>query len=295
MPPKPIDKIKTQNLWLRRLCDVEDQALRMCVPVDLMACDPEVVVADKGLAKDLFDYWRVVLSSEAQQPNFAGAGRSLSLLIRDRVSGGFLGVVALSDPPNHWTQLINHLGWTRENDHLRIANQHRIVMMRRCLPVYEFGQMTGGKLLALMATSKDVIRLLELRYSFQYALFGIRTLHGKGSQYNRLQQRGIELIDVDETNHGFYAMELRKKAVSFLRGETDVYGKSTTYALGDQIEFWRERWLKARMSSLSKPSTITLDPTRYMLSQQLDAKRLGLGTLERQDDLHGTELEEAED
>lgn len=294
MAPSPQDKIKTQNLWLRKLCNVEYQALQMCVPIDLATCVPEIVVADKGLARDLFDYWRVVLSSEAQQPNFAGTGRTLSLLIRDRVSGGFLGVVALSDPPNHWTQLINHLGWTRENDHLRIANQHRIVMMRRCLPVYEFGQMTGGKLLALIATSKDVIRLLELRYSFQYALFGIRTLHGKGSQYNRLQQRGIELIDVDDTNHGFYAMELRKKAVSFLRGETDAYGKSTTHALGSQIEFWRERWLTARMASLSKPSLITLDPTRYMLSQQLDAKRLGLRPTE-QDDPHGTELEETED
>lgn len=292
--PSPIDKISTQNKWLRKLCDVEHQALRMCVPIDLAACDPEVIVVDKGKNRDLFDYWRVVLSSEAQSPHFAGAGRSLSLLVRDRVSGGFMGVVGLSDPPNHWTQMINHLGWHKEQDHLRLANQHRIVMMRRCLPVFEFGQMTGGKLLALLATSRDVIRLLELRYSYQYLFFGIRTLHGKGSQYNRLNQRGIELIDVDETDHGFYAMELRKKAVPFLRGETDVYGKTATFTLADQIEYWRERWLNARMTSLSVGSTIQIDPTRYRLSDQLDTKRMTLEKLRTTEGDDGTEPEEAE-
>lgn len=293
--PAPIDKIKTQNKWLRRLCDVEPQALHMCVPVDLATFDPEVVVVEKGLARDLFDYWRVVLSSEPQSPHFAGAGRSLALLVRDRVSGGFLGVVGLSDPPNHWTQLIDHLGWHKEHEHLRLANQHRVVMMRRCLPVFEFGQMTGGKLLALTATSRDVIRLLELRYSYQYLFFGIRTLHGKGSQYNRLHQRGVQLIDVDETDHGFYGMELRKKAVPFLRGETDAYGKTATFTLADQIDYWRERWLKARMSSLSVGSTIQIDPSRYRLSDQLDAKRMTPEMLRTTEGDDGTEPEEAEE
>ncbi len=288
----PIDKIAAQNRWLRKLCDVEHQALGMCKEIDLATCDPEIIVAEKSPAKELFDYWRVVLSSEPQSPHFAGAGRSMALLMRDRNSGGFLGVVGLSDPPNHWTQLMNHLRWGKETDHLRLAHQHRIIMMRRCLPVYEFGQMTGGKLLALAATSRDVIRLLELRYSFQYLFFGIRTLHGKGSQYNRLHQRGIQLIDVDETDHGFYGMELRKKAVSFLRADADAYGKTTTFPLADQIEYWRERWLKTRMSSLSVGSTIKIDPSRYRLSDMLDAKRMTLEQLRTKEGDDGTETED---
>lgn len=291
----PLDKIRTQNLWLRKLCNVEHQALAMCREIDLANFDPEVVVVDKGLGIDLFNYWRVVLSSEPQSPHFAGAGRSLALLVRDRISGGFLGVVALSDPPSHWTQLVNHLGWTRETEHLRLANQHRIFMMRRCLPVYEFGQMTGGKMLALLATSRDVIRTLELRYSYQFLLLGIRTLHGKGSQYNRLNQRGINLIDVDDTDHGFYAMELRKKAVAHLRGEADDYGKTLTYPLASQVEYWQERWLQARMTSLSVGPVIKLDPERYRLSSMLDAKKLTPETLHNPENRHGPEFEEAED
>lgn len=294
----PLDKIKSQNLWLRELTRYEHQALSMCQEIDLMTCEPEIVQASGPAMLALFNYWRVVLSSEPQKPNYAGQGRLLPLIIRDRVSGGFLGIVALSDPPTYWTQLMEHLKWegnVEGGKARRQEHQHRIIMMRRCLPVYEFGQMTGGKLLALAATSRDVIRLLELRYSFQYLLFGIRTLHGKGSQYNRLQQRGIELLDVDETDHGFYAMELRKKAVSFMRGEADAYGKTSTYTIKEQIDYWRERWLPARMASLSVGSKITLDPKRYRLSDQLESKKLTPAHLTKEGTNDEADVEETHD
>lgn len=283
------NKVRRQNQWLRELCSIEDAALAMCKEVDLATCEPEVVSCDKGLARQMHDYWRVVLSSERQGASFSGGGRAIALMLRDRVSGAFLGVVGASDMSAD-VQLREHLDW-REKDDLRLAHQHRVFMMRRCLPVYEFGQMTGGKLLALMMTSRDVIRLLELRYSYQFLYFGINTLHGKGSQYNRLQQRGIELISVDDRNRGFYGMELRKKAVAFLRGETDAYGKTATYPFADQLGYWRERWLQARMTSLSVSSTITIDPRRYRLSAMLDAKRMTLGTLDTTEGHDGGEVE----
>jgi len=284
-------RISKQNQWLRNLCSVEEAALGMVRPIDLVHCDPEILVCNKGLSRAVHDYWRVVLSSEPQGVAFSGGGREIALLIRDRVSGGFMGVVGLSDPPTHWTQLIDYLGW-KENAHLRLAHQHRIFMMRRCLPLYEFGQMTGGKLLALVATSRELIRLLELRYSYQFLFFGIRTLHGKGSQYNRLQQRGIELINVDESNHGFYGMELRKKAVSFLRGEADDYGKTSTYPIKEQVTYWQKRWLTTRMKSLNVGSLITPDPEKYRLSAMLSAKKMTMTpTMEIDDNGFETEQE----
>lgn len=276
MAKNPADKARGQNEWLRDLCNVEDVALRMCVPIDLATMEPEVIsCSTKDRAHDVFDYWRVVLSSEPQLPRYSGAGRTLSLLIRDKVSGGFLGVVALSDPPNHWTQLVQHLGWDQgeEGNALRLRSQHQVVMMRRCLPIYEFGQMVGGKMLALLATSRDVMRVLELRYSYQFLLFGIRTLHGKGSQYNRLNQRGIELINVDDTAHGFYAMELRKGVTEYLRGKKPAPGKAATFTLAEQVDYWRERWLAARLQSTGKPSLIVPDPERYRLSSMIKKKQ----------------------
>ena len=73
----------------------------------------------------------------------------------------------------------NHVSSAARNARSR-WNRSVPVLMRRCLPLYEFGQMTGGKLLALLATSREVIRVTELRFSFPYVFFIIRTLHGKG-------------------------------------------------------------------------------------------------------------------
>ena len=291
MHPNP-DRVRKQNRWLRQLCNVEDVALRMAVPMDLMTIDPEIVVCPSGALRDVFDYWRVVLSSEPQNPGWSGSGRSMSGLVRDKVSGGFLGIVAISDPPTHWPQLLKHLEWDKD-DGLRLAYQQYIMMMRRCLPLYEFGQMTGGKMLALAATSRDVIRMLELRFSFQYLFFGIRTLHGKGSQYNRLQANGIALLDVDATNHGFYGMALRRKSVAFMQGKASSPGKSTTTPLSEQLQFWKDRWLTSRMKSLGVGSIITPDPEKYRLSSQLSVKRMTLrdaGLLK--EDPNGPEAEE---
>ena len=235
-----LDKIAKQNRWLRDVCDVEDVALAMVKPIDLATMEPEIVEVRKGILMQVHNYWRVVLSSEPQLTTFSGGGRSSALIMRDRTTGGFLGVVGLSDPPG-CKPLMKLFGWDTNED-ARLARQHQVTMMRRCLPIYEFGQMVGGKLLALMATSRDIIRVLEMRFSFQYTMFAIRTLHGKGSQYNRLNQRGIELIEVDDEGKGFYAMELRKKGLAYMRDGTP-FGKTAMYPLADQVEYWKTRWL----------------------------------------------------
>ena len=273
----PMDRVKRQNHWLHKLTSVEPVALSMLKPMDLTQIEPEVLECRTGQLADVFDYWRVVLSSEPQQPSFAGAGRSSALVVRDKTSGGILGLVALSDPPNTSKPTMRLFEWDK-NDDMRLKHQHQVIMMRRCLPVYEFGGMVGGKLLALIATSQEVMRLYELRFSFQYVYFIIRTLHGKGSQYNRLNQRGIELVEVDDEGKGFYAMELRRKGLAHMRTGSPV-GGTQMYKLGDQVAYWKERWLAARLQSTGLSSSITFDPERYRLSDILASKRMTNMTL----------------
>jgi len=273
----PLDRVKRQNRWLHELTSVEPLALSMLKPIDLTQIEPEILECRTGPLADVFNYWRVVLSSEPQQPNFAGAGRSSALVIRDRKTEGLLGLVALSDPPNTSKPMMRLFEWDK-NDDMRLAHQHQVIMMRRCLPLYEFGQMTGGKLLALAATSQEVMRLFELRFSFQYVYFIIRTLHGKGSQYNRLHQRGIELVEVDAEGKGFYAMELRKKGLGYMRASTP-FGGTSMYKLADQVDFWKTRWLTSRLQSTGRGPLITPEPEKYRLSNMLAAKRMTNGAL----------------
>ena len=279
----PMDRVKRQNQWLRGLTDAEPLALSLLRPIDLTKIEPEVHECRTGQLADVFDYWRVVLSSEPQQPSFAGAGRSSPLVVLDKTSGGFLGVIALSDPPNTSKPMMRLFEWDK-NDDMRLKRQHQVIMMRRCLPIYEFGGMVGGKLLALIATSQEVMRLYELRFSFQYVYFIIRTLHGKGSQYNRLHPRGIELIEVDDEGKGFYAMELRKKGLAHMRTGSPL-GGTAMYKLGDQVAYWKERWLKARLESTGNSPIITFDPERYRLSNMLAAKRMTNVQLPAHDDV----------
>ena len=268
----PLDRVKRQNHWLRKLTDIEPLALSLLKPIDLTKIEPEVLECRTGQVSDVFDYWRVVLSSEPQQPSFAGAGRSSPLVVMDKTSGGFLGVIALSDPPNTSKPMMRLFEWDQHDD-MRLKHQHQVIMMRRCLPVYEFGGMVGGKLLALIATSQEVMRLYELRFSFQYVYFIIRTLHGKGSQYNRLHPRGIELVEVDAEGKGFYAMELRKKGLAHMRTGSPV-GGTTMHKLGDQVAYWKERWLASRLESTGHSPIVTFDPERYRLSNMLSSKRM---------------------
>ena len=128
------------------------------------------------------------------------------------------------------------------------------------------------------------MRLFELRFSFQYAYFIIRTLHGKGSQYNRLHPRGIELVEVDAEGKGFYAMELRKKGLAHMRTGSPT-GGTAMFKLGDQVEYWKERWLKARLESTGNSLVITFDPDRYRLSNMMDAKRMTNVQLPAHDDV----------
>ena len=153
--------------------------------------------------------------------------------------------------------------------------------------------MTGGKLLALMATSREIVRVMEMRFSFQYTMFVIRTLHGKGSQYNRLNQRGIELIDVDEAGKGFYAMELRKKGLAYMR-DGAPFGKTAMYPLAEQVAYWKTRWLPARMASTGNSSIITPDPERYRLSSMLYRKHAIPGHYERMETDDGNDPQEEE-
>jgi hypothetical protein len=263
---KVLDSIKRQNTWLRSLCDVEEKALSMCVPVDLANMEPELIECRKGDDLKVFNYWRVMLSSEPQRLRVTRGGRNALFLVRDKKTGGFLGVFALTSLFGGCEPVYELFDW-KINGEGEQSRQHQLLLLRRCLPLYEFGQMTGGKFLALVASSQEAVRIMELRFSFQFAYLSVRSMHGKGSQYNRLNQRGLDYLGLGPTGSGYYGMELRKGGIEYMRSGAP-YGATKMHKLKDQIAYWEERWLKARLESTQKPSIITPDRETYRLSRQ---------------------------
>lgn len=242
---------------VRMLSRLEAGALSMLKPIDLATLEPMVVqCTGKNLA--LWNYWRIALSSETQTSTKITQGRYQLYFVIDKTSGGLLGLFALGNAPECYPYLESQFGWDQRIDlkngrpynAAKWSKYHTILYMHRCLPVYEFGKMTGGKLMTLMATSRELLRFLEIRYSFLYGLFVVRTLHGKSSQYNRLHQRGLVEVGTDDQGRGMLWQELRKNALKYYRGEVEVLGKTNAYPVKEQVDYWKERWLYPRAARM---------------------------------------------
>jgi len=248
---------------------MEVAALRMLKPIPVETIKPKMVICTPETLP-YFHYWRLAISS-AGQGTTVSPGRGFQIMMIDETTGGLLGVVAVGDMPMNYPHLQKTLGW----DYHGKANEgtdgreryskyiNTVLMMTRCLPLYEFGDLLGGKLLTLGVMSKELVRMAELKYSFKYAIFVARTLHGAASQYNRL--RGLDLMGVDDTGRGLYLGELRKYGLRVLRGDKDKLGKLKVPSFEDQVDHWRERWFLPRCERMGV-TTIEFDPERYRVS-----------------------------
>ena len=263
-------------------------ALSLVKQVDLENLKPVIRKADQK-TQIYWDYWRCVLSSTVQG-GVINMGRTNCYFMFDDNSGGLLGVFALTDTPVSNPFFSEYFGWDVRDipdEELAakgsIANKakrrsiHTIVSIRRCLPLYEFGGMLGGKLLTLGAASNEVIRSLEVQYSFKLSLLYTRALHGKASQYNRLEANGLRYMGLGKSGEGYYFMELRQKAERYLRGDVDRMGKLKVKSFPENVEFWKERWLQPRIESTGT-KVLDFDRGQYEFSTKIKNRNLSYGT-----------------
>lgn len=292
------------------LTSIEEKALAMLRPFDVNAIQPVLVRAKTKMQRDIWNYWRIVISSANQGIFARGQYRGHDWFLIDRVSQGLLGVISLADLDHHWaglytfvggpfgedrkamglrssiTRLIKEGGDTTEKEaalveymttHDRPADtNHCVQQLKRCLPIHEFGVLTGGKLLALASCCSELIQTAELNYSRPLALMVVKTLHGRTSQYNRLNQRGMVFIKDETLEAGaFYAQPLHRDWSDFLLGKVPNPGPLITYSFADQVAYWRERWLANRIVEHSDNGWVRPNVEKYRLSNQLRDRLIG--------------------
>lgn len=258
--------------WVMRLSNLEEKALSMVKPFDVTRLDPVVVQADRSKELlDLYRYWRVTLSSAGQGMKEMAIGRASQWFVFDRTSGALLGLFNLTDINLPWKPFDRWFGHTVGSGTEHKTSNH-VIQIKRCIPLYEFGDLTGGKLLFLLASSTEMIESHELRYSFPVVLLLIKTLHGKGSQYNRLHARGLDYaFDYGEDGKGLYVMKLRPHYEDYLLERTREPGALLTHSFADQFAYWRERWLPNRLGR-TDGGWCRPDPERYRLSRMIKDK-----------------------
>ena len=137
------------------------------------------------------EIWNALRTFLSTMKNNSNIGRNLNFLIRDKVTGKYLGVTCMSSDFLDLTPRDEYIGWDREAKTQRMINHTCIGST--IVPIQPLGyNLVGGKLLALLCLSDTVEKTWE--YQYKDKLVGVTTtsLYGKTkeiplSQYDRLK------------------------------------------------------------------------------------------------------------
>jgi Domain of unknown function (DUF4338) len=164
-------------------------------------------------------------------PVSAGYGRRIRFMVYDDFNGKLMGLFGLGDPIFSLGPRDRWIGWTNEQKRLRLQCVMDLFVLGAVPP---YSHLLGGKLIALLATSRDVQRAFRRKYGDQrsfirrkaldrrLALLTTTSALGRSSLFNRLRYRDHPLfVPVGYTqgsgefhfSNGFYD-ELRDFAVA---------------------------------------------------------------------------------
>ena len=137
------------------------------------------------------EIWNALRTFLSTMKNNSNIGRNLNFLIRDKVTGKYLGVTCMSSDFLDLTPRDEYIGWDRVAKTQKMINHTCIGST--IVPIQPLGyNLVGGKLLALLCLSKTVEDTWE--YQYKDKLVGVTTtsLYGKTkeiplSQYDRLK------------------------------------------------------------------------------------------------------------
>ena len=155
---------------------------------DLKNIQIELIFVNNEEFKDIWNYYRNNVSSLPKQKNSKLVGRQIYILVKDKMSSKYLGIMSLNSDIMHFSDRDKYIGWTNDQ---KVGNKklNYIMNLSTCVPLQPFGfNFNGGKLLTKLAFSNEVISHFESKYNNQ--LLGITTtsLYGKSIQYDRLKE-----------------------------------------------------------------------------------------------------------
>lgn len=194
----------------------------------------ELELVETSEQRDLWKYFRNTTSSLPFQKNSQLVGRQLIILVKDKITKKYLGIISLSSDLIHLEDRDDYIGWT-SNQRVNGNKLKYIMNLSTCVPLQPFGfNFTGGKLLTKLAFSKEVMNMFENKYN--HKLLGITTtgFHGKSIQYDRLKELKFvgytkgnsvykipnELIDKCQTYLMSKGFNFSKRKKFFIVGQT---------------------------------------------------------------------------
>lgn len=176
--------------------------------IDIQKIAPRIRPIETVQDRGLFNYasltWSVPVSK--------GFGRRTYFLIEDQQNGKLIGIFALGDPVYNLSVRDNEIGWTQEQKAKRLYNVFDAFV---CGAIDPYRQLLGGKLVAMLTTSDEVIELLRQKYDGKRtqiseeikdsrpALITVTSALGRSSVYNRLRYKERYLLKSHGYTKGF--------------------------------------------------------------------------------------------
>jgi len=143
-------------------------------------------------------------------PVSEGFGRRMRFLVRDQNNGKLIGVIGLTDPVFNLRPRDQWIRWSSADREERLVNVMDAFVLG-ALPPYSL--LLGGKLVALLAASREVVRAFRTKYGDAKGVISKRwkdprlvlltttSALGRSSLYNRLRIPGsIEYLTEVETD-----------------------------------------------------------------------------------------------
>ena len=162
--------------------------------IDFNKISPVLRLVSTPQERGLFNYasltWSVPVSK--------GFGRRTYFLVEDEQNGKLIGIFALGDPVYNLSVRDKEIGWTQVQKAKKLYNVFDAFV---CGAIDPYRQLLGGKLIAMLTTSSEVIEILRQKYDGKRtqisdevkdsrpALITVTSALGRSSVYNRLKYK----------------------------------------------------------------------------------------------------------
>ena len=229
------------------------------------AVRPELVAVDPGTEEsELFRLATLLWSV----PVSGGFGRRLRFLVRDRQNGKLIGVFALGDPVFNLGARDSWVGWTAADRAKRLVHTMDAYVVGAVPP---YAQLIGGKLVAALMTSQQVLKAYEKKYlgstsviegvehRARLVLLTTTSALGRSSLYNRLAiPEGPEFIRLGATKgfgHFHLSGSLFELMRGYLRQTKHAYASGNRFGMGPN---WKLRVARAALEAIGFDSAVLL-------------------------------------
>jgi len=193
---KRIERIKN-NIWIPQSPDDYLNLKPTLLYTDDSKIETEInalgfEVESKTKRSDLAEEWNTIRDFISTMKNNSNIGRNLNFIIKDEITGKYLGVICISSDFLDLTPRDKTIGWSRDVKTQQGMINHTAIGST-IVPFQPLGfNYMGGKLLALLCLSDDIQKLWKEKYGDVLAGVTTTSLYGNTKSKGLSQYDGLE-------------------------------------------------------------------------------------------------------